>query len=171
MGLGINTIALLEIRGQGVQWNNIDEPISLDDDFNLGWVFLMLILDSVVYMLIAWCVCCMSMYACMRTCMRVYMRVCTCVCTCLCMHVCGGVHTDQEFINAFHKNQKTLSELSTYSLIIMKSISMSSCRYVNGVKPGQYGVPKPFYFPFLPSYWTGKPFKSKKKDVSAAGIL
>ena len=30
------------------------------------------------------------------------------------------------------------------------------CRYVDAVKPGRYGVPKPFYFPFLPSYWTGK---------------
>ena len=25
------------------------------------------------------------------------------------------------------------------------------------MKPGKYGVPKPLYFPFLPSYWTGKP--------------
>ena len=39
-------------------------------------------------------------------------------------------------------------------------------RYVNGVKPGQYGVPRPFYFPFQPSYWLGRPLKSKKNDVS-----
>jgi hypothetical protein len=38
-------------------------------------------------------------------------------------------------------------------------------RYVNGVKPGQFGVPKPFYFPFQPSYWLGRPLNSKMKDV------
>ena len=54
MGLGINTISLLEIRGEGVQWDNFSQDISLDDDFHLGYVFLMLILDSIVYMLIAW---------------------------------------------------------------------------------------------------------------------
>ena len=54
MGLGINTIALLEIRGEGVQWNNFTDDISLDDNFHLGYVFFMLILDSIVYMLIAW---------------------------------------------------------------------------------------------------------------------
>ena len=36
-------------------------------------------------------------------------------------------------------------------------------RYIDAVKPGAYGVPKPFYFPFLPSYWCGirrsKPIK------------
>lgn len=26
-------------------------------------------------------------------------------------------------------------------------------RYVSQVKPGRYGVPKPIYFFFLPSYW------------------
>ena len=30
-------------------------------------------------------------------------------------------------------------------------------RYIDAVKPGKYGVPKPLYFPFLPSYWVGKP--------------
>ena len=56
MGLGVNTIALLEIREEGVQWDNFYRDISLDDDFSLGYVFLMLILDSTVYMLIAWLV-------------------------------------------------------------------------------------------------------------------
>ena len=84
MGLGINTIALLEIREEGVQWNNFYEDISLDDDFHLGYVFLMLIIDSIVYMLVAWyeflqncllhCTCihvqCMYM---------VYLYMCTCI--------------------------------------------------------------------------------------------
>ena len=33
-------------------------------------------------------------------------------------------------------------------------------RYVNGVKPGRYGVPRPFYFPLLPSYWTGRSYQT-----------
>ena len=56
MGLGINAIALLEVREEGAQWNNFYRDISLDDDFSLGHVFLMLIVDSIVYMLIAWLV-------------------------------------------------------------------------------------------------------------------
>lgn len=54
MGLGINTLALLEIRSEGAQWNNFYQAISLDDDFHLGYVFLMLVIDSIFYMLIAW---------------------------------------------------------------------------------------------------------------------
>ena len=28
--------------------------------------------------------------------------------------------------------------------------------YIEGVYPGQYGVAKPWYFPFTSSYWCGK---------------
>ena len=28
--------------------------------------------------------------------------------------------------------------------------------YIEGVFPGRYGVGKPWYFPFMPSYWCGK---------------
>ena len=28
--------------------------------------------------------------------------------------------------------------------------------YIEGVFPGRYGVAKPWYFPFLPSYWCGQ---------------
>ena len=28
--------------------------------------------------------------------------------------------------------------------------------YIEGVRPGKYGVAKPFYFPFMPSYWLGQ---------------
>ena len=33
-------------------------------------------------------------------------------------------------------------------------------RYVNEVKPGRYGVPRPFYFPLQPSYWAGRPCRT-----------
>lgn len=62
MGLGINTISVLEIRNEGLRWNNFYKPISLDDDFHMGYVFLMLIIDSIIYMLIAWLVCCTYIY-------------------------------------------------------------------------------------------------------------
>ena len=54
MGLGITVIARLEIRQEGLQWDNVAEPISLDDDFHVGYVFMMLILDAIVYYVIAW---------------------------------------------------------------------------------------------------------------------
>ena len=28
--------------------------------------------------------------------------------------------------------------------------------YIEGVYPGRYGVSKPWYFPFMPSYWCGQ---------------
>ncbi|KAG1652003.1 ATP-binding cassette sub-family A member 3 [Nymphon striatum] len=28
--------------------------------------------------------------------------------------------------------------------------------YIEAVHPGEYGLPQPFYFPFMPSYWCGK---------------
>jgi len=60
MGLGVNVLSTLEIREEGATWANSGEPVSPDDDFNLGIVFAMLILDSIIYMVIAWSVklCC-----------------------------------------------------------------------------------------------------------------
>ena len=79
LGFGVEIIARLEQRTEGLLWSNVADPITLDTSFNMAWVFSMLVIDSIFYMTVAW--------------------------------------------------------------------------YVNEVKPGQYGVPKPFYFPFLPSYW------------------
>ena len=67
MGLGINAFALLEVQGRGAQWNNFYKALSLDDDFNLGYVFLMLAIDTIFYMIIAWyvvyvCICLMVLY-------------------------------------------------------------------------------------------------------------
>lgn len=56
MGLGVNIISTLEIREEGATLSNAGEPVSLDDNFNMGIVFAMLILDSIIYMLIAWLV-------------------------------------------------------------------------------------------------------------------
>ena len=56
MGLGTNVLSTLEIRGEGVQWSNVGRAVSEDDSFNLAAVYGMLILDSIIYMLIAWSV-------------------------------------------------------------------------------------------------------------------
>ena len=47
-------IARLEIREEGLQWDNAADPLSLDDDFHMLYVFVMLILDAIVYYVIAW---------------------------------------------------------------------------------------------------------------------
>lgn len=33
------------------------------------------------------------------------------------------------------------------------SVKFTTLRYIDQVKPGRYGLPKPIYFFFLPSYW------------------
>lgn len=40
--------------GSGAQWSNLLTPVSVDDNFTLGQVMGMLLLDSVVYSVIGW---------------------------------------------------------------------------------------------------------------------
>ena len=54
MALGIEVITRLELRLEGLQWSNLATPISEDDQFNIGWVFLMLLIETVFYMVLAW---------------------------------------------------------------------------------------------------------------------
>ena len=46
------------------------------------------------------------------------------------------------------------------------SNAYSGCciRYIDAVFPGEYGIPKPFYFFLMPSYWLGQPVKKQKVD-------
>ena len=50
-------------------------------------------------------------------------------------------------------------------------MSLLPHRYVDAVKPGDYGVPRPFYFPFLPSYWTGRPWNTTPLIAEATTLL
>ncbi|XP_066292809.1 phospholipid-transporting ATPase ABCA3-like isoform X1 [Branchiostoma lanceolatum] len=86
MAMGGQVIGMFEGTGAGVQWSTINTGVSVDDDFTMLHVFLMLILDSVLYCMVAW--------------------------------------------------------------------------YIEAVFPGDYGVPQPWYFPVLRSYWCG----SNKSD-------
>lgn len=54
LGLGVEVLARLEQRQEGLTWGNVASPISIDDNFNMAWVFGMLIIDSILYMIVAW---------------------------------------------------------------------------------------------------------------------
>ena len=54
MGLGVNVLSTLEIRGEGAKWSNVGNALSADDDFSLLAVYGMFILDFILYMNIAW---------------------------------------------------------------------------------------------------------------------
>uniref|UniRef100_A0A8D0GV65 ABC transporter domain-containing protein n=1 Tax=Sphenodon punctatus TaxID=8508 RepID=A0A8D0GV65_SPHPU len=83
MAMGAQLIGMFEGKVTGVQWRDLMKPVSVDDNFTLAQVLGMLLLDSVLYGLVAW--------------------------------------------------------------------------YVEAVFPGEYGVPQPWYFFLMPSYWCGSP--------------
>ena len=43
-----------EERQVGLQWNNLAEPLTIEEPLSVGTVFGMMIFDIVFYMLIAW---------------------------------------------------------------------------------------------------------------------
>uniref|UniRef100_A0ABM5F152 Phospholipid-transporting ATPase ABCA3 n=1 Tax=Pogona vitticeps TaxID=103695 RepID=A0ABM5F152_9SAUR len=83
MAMGAQLIGMFEGKGTGLQWKDLMKPVSVDDNFTLAHVLGMLLLDSVLYGLVAW--------------------------------------------------------------------------YVEAVFPGEYGIPQPWYFFLMPSYWSGTP--------------
>jgi ABC-type multidrug transport system fused ATPase/permease subunit len=54
MGFGSRQILIWESRNVGVKWSNIGDPPSVDDDFSVGAAIGMMILDTVLYLIIAW---------------------------------------------------------------------------------------------------------------------
>ena len=75
----VNGELFLSFTGAGIQWSNLNSPISVDDEFTFLQVLLMMGVDTILYLLVTW--------------------------------------------------------------------------YVEGVFPGDFGVPKPWYFPFMVSFW------------------
>jgi ATP-binding cassette subfamily A (ABC1) protein 3 len=53
MALGFNVIVRYEGTQEGIQWHNVFKPVSIDDSFHLGFVFMMLIIDAIIYLLVA----------------------------------------------------------------------------------------------------------------------
>ncbi|CRK89801.1 CLUMA_CG003438, isoform A [Clunio marinus] len=82
MGFGFRVMTQYETAGVGVQWSNVFQPISPDDDLALGYIMIVLFIASILQMTIA--------------------------------------------------------------------------LYVEKIKPGEFGVPEKFYFPFTIKFWTGR---------------
>ncbi|CAF0870807.1 unnamed protein product [Adineta steineri] len=81
LSLGAQLIGQFEGKGTGLQWSMFNEPVSVDDNFTMQDVIIMLYIDAAIYLLFA--------------------------------------------------------------------------LYIENIWPGQYGIPKSFYYPFQLSYWRG----------------
>lgn len=53
MAIGFQIMMRHEGTGEGVQWHNLFKPVSQDDTFTVGNTLVMLIVDAVIYLLIA----------------------------------------------------------------------------------------------------------------------
>ncbi|KAL3853225.1 hypothetical protein ACJMK2_016781 [Sinanodonta woodiana] len=54
LAFGCNTIAIHEGTGEGAQWSNFHKPGTVDDNFSLLNALGMLLVDTVIYMVVAW---------------------------------------------------------------------------------------------------------------------
>ena len=54
LGLGVEVLSRLELRLEGLTFRNFATEVSVVDDFSMAWVVGMLLLDSVLYMVVAW---------------------------------------------------------------------------------------------------------------------
>uniref|UniRef100_A0AAR2JEC1 ABC transporter domain-containing protein n=1 Tax=Pygocentrus nattereri TaxID=42514 RepID=A0AAR2JEC1_PYGNA len=54
MAMGAQLIGMFEGKGTGIQWSNLFEPVTVDDDFSLAQVFGLLLLDTLLYSMVAW---------------------------------------------------------------------------------------------------------------------
>jgi ATP-binding cassette subfamily A (ABC1) protein 3 len=50
----LNKISQFQGTGIGVHWDNLSNGASVDDDFSLATVFLMMIVNSVIYGVLTW---------------------------------------------------------------------------------------------------------------------
>lgn len=129
MGLAVNVISLLELRGDGLQFSNYGSPLSLDDQFSMLIITAMLLVDSIIYLLIAW------------------------------WDVCTHIHI---YMGVFVISADT-DNVVVYCTVFRIAFSW---RYINEVKPGQYGIPRKPYFFLQTTYWTGKPSLCCKRVCS-----
>uniref|UniRef100_A0A3Q3B3I0 ATP-binding cassette, sub-family A (ABC1), member 3b n=1 Tax=Kryptolebias marmoratus TaxID=37003 RepID=A0A3Q3B3I0_KRYMA len=54
MAMGAQLIGMFEGKGTGIQWSNLFQSVTVDDDFSMGHVLCLLLFDSVLYGLVAW---------------------------------------------------------------------------------------------------------------------
>ncbi|GFS03123.1 ATP-binding cassette sub-family A member 3 [Elysia marginata] len=96
MAFGGKLLGMFEGVGSGIQISTLSSNVSVDDNFSMMIVLVMLLLDSLLHCLVAW--------------------------------------------------------------------------YVEAVFPGEYGMPQPWYFPVLPSYWGFSNFKSSLSLGESIGV-
>ncbi|XP_072337423.1 phospholipid-transporting ATPase ABCA3 isoform X1 [Scyliorhinus torazame] len=54
MALGCQIIGMFEGKGTGIQWSNMNSPVSVDDSFTIAHAMAMLLFDSLGYNLVTW---------------------------------------------------------------------------------------------------------------------
>ena len=53
MALGFNVVVRYEGTQEGLQWDNMFKSVTVDDPFHLGYVLIMLVVDAILYLIIA----------------------------------------------------------------------------------------------------------------------
>ena len=53
LALGAQLIGMYEGKGTGLQWNVFNKPVSVDDNFTMADVILMLYIDALIYLVLA----------------------------------------------------------------------------------------------------------------------
>ena len=56
IGYAIQVLTVLEVQEDGLQFSNLFTPLSTDDSLSMGWILLMMIVDTVLYMSLYWLV-------------------------------------------------------------------------------------------------------------------
>ncbi len=56
IGYTVQILTVLEVQGDGLQFSNIATPLSTEDHISIGWMLLMMFLDTVLYMSLYWLV-------------------------------------------------------------------------------------------------------------------
>ncbi|XP_074552265.1 phospholipid-transporting ATPase ABCA3 [Halichoeres trimaculatus] len=54
MAMGAQLIGMFEGKGTGIQWSNMFDSVTVDDDFSMAQVLGLLLFDAVLYGLVAW---------------------------------------------------------------------------------------------------------------------
>ncbi|XP_013865526.1 ATP-binding cassette sub-family A member 3 [Austrofundulus limnaeus] len=54
MAMGAQLIGMFEGKGTGIQWSNLFDSVTVDDDFSMAQVLCLLLFDSVLYGLVTW---------------------------------------------------------------------------------------------------------------------
>ncbi|KAM3597560.1 uncharacterized protein V6R79_006150 [Siganus canaliculatus] len=54
MAMGSQLIGMFEGKGTGIQWSNLFDSVTVDDDFSMAQVLSLLLFDAVLYGLVAW---------------------------------------------------------------------------------------------------------------------